>query len=249
MTAGETAHRRSKGIRELRLRAEATAAEADPGVGDLVVGYRDETGAGHHQRWNEGVLLAWEEHPAAIADIEVVRTGAVDLADIDAALPSQIVTASSSLTFLDLTHRDILGTTGVDPKETDGWSIASTLATLLTIPDGPFGPAAVRMTWEHNALLLDWTASGPSELHMEVPYELALRWMWGELLLGNLFAHGLRPQASSLFVLSEVEGLVSAPSLRPPPPGMVDLLLRFRAARHLSWPAAVPSVPPSEDGR
>jgi hypothetical protein len=89
----------------------------------------------------------------------------------------------------------------------------------------------VVLRWDDGGLAVDWFSDASTRLVIELPYADAMAWIWDDLILGNLFDRGLRFKAEDVYVLSEVEGVVSAPHLVEPDRPAIRALLDHRAVR------------------
>lgn len=185
----------------------------------------------HTQVWSDEQLVSWELG-AVPSDPHIVvsRRDSIDRGDLCRTLPPCLVAHETSF-LIGSRHVDLLGSLGAIPKEMDGWLIASAPNVRLSIPDSPVGLVEVTLRWRDGHIAVDWLDRSPVRLTVDLPYVDALDWLWSDLILANLHTRGLRFGATDVFVLSEIEGIVSARDPRPVDPAILQRLKRYRAVR------------------
>ena len=153
------------------------------------------------QKWNEGVLVEWKNGDEDEADIVLRDDGTVRIQEWSG---------------------DLLGTTGTCRKDMEGWEIDGIPDAAVSVRFGERASRIYVLRWLDGRLhVVESQAENPS-LELSMSYGNALDWLWGDLLLGHLLWRNNLPLTGNFFVLSAIEGIVSASSIDPPPSYRID---------------------------
>ena len=67
--------------------------------------------------------------------------------------------------------------------------------------------------WRVSALDILYDDGDPVDLSLHLDYSAVLQWLWGRWCLADLLNTGVPVQATDVFLLSAVDGLVKAPTV------------------------------------
>ena len=171
----------------------------------IAVAGTDESGMyGHTMTWASGILTEWTTVAEPEADVTITETGFVQV-DGWNGIP--------------------LGCDAATRKEMEGWTVDQVPDAQLTVVFGQEATQSYLLRWASPCLEVHNAApEQPSELCLSMSYQHALEWLWGPLLLGHLLWENQLPLKGNFFVLSAIEGVVSAPTIDGPRQERLDVL-------------------------
>ncbi len=216
---------------------DPTGEELPPGP-SIIVGHVVSTPHGvrhHHQVWEDGRLVSWEPGLHPDVELTLLRTHEIDEGALADRLGSDEVAAGTRFGDPRGGEFDLLGTPGRLDRDLDGWRVPAGCAVDLDLIGTPFGAVAVHLAWDGEAIRVGYGPTGESSVRMAMSYEDAVEWLWGDLIIGHLMHRTGIHVLGDIFLLSALEGLVSAPGPGRPVDA-VDALRRYADIRALpSW--------------
>ena len=171
-----------------------------------IVGTDSQGAFGHSQTWTNGTLISWVDGVSPNVDVIVSDDGTVRVGEWVG---------------------EPLGAGDGIQKDLEGWELSTIPVTVLTVTFGRASSQAFRLGWDAPFLRLERPGPERPVLQVSMSYLSALDWLWADVLLGNLLWRNDLPLAGNFFVLSAIEGIVSAPSVDPAPRERVDMLRRL----------------------